>query len=171
MGAASEVCAPVTTLQEKPTASCPALAGDNLQFSLLNSRARHVSAGARQKAEAEASGLFNAFSVTHCSPFLEIRPMPQSVLTAEVKPRASAVTSLHLLSAGRTNPPQSPTNCPPEGFTLILADSTVARFAHVPQDAEHPKNQLLSRREESPQCQHRAPALPCPLVSPPSAGH
>lgn len=65
----------------------------------------HVSAGARQKAEAEASGLFNAFSVTHCSPFLEIRPMPQSVLTAEVKPRASTVTSLHLLSERRTTPP------------------------------------------------------------------
>lgn len=51
----------------------------------------HVSAGVRPKAEAEASGLFNAFSVTHCSLFLETRPVPHSVLLAEIQARARAL--------------------------------------------------------------------------------
>lgn len=99
------VYVPTTALQEKPTASCPAPAAGQPPvqpfepFSLT-----HVSAGVRQKADAEASGLFNAFSVTHCSPFLETRPVPHSVLLAEIKPPVSALASLHLLSEGRTNP-------------------------------------------------------------------
>lgn len=43
------------------------------------------------KAEAEASGLFNASSVTHCSPFLETRPVLHSVPLAEIQARARAL--------------------------------------------------------------------------------
>ena len=92
------VYAPTTALQEKPTASCPAPAAGQPAIQPFELPSTHMSAGVRQKAEAEASGLFNAFSVTHCSPFLETRPVPHSVLLAEIKPYASALASLHLLS-------------------------------------------------------------------------
>lgn len=85
-------------LQEKPTASCPAPAAGQPPLQPFELPSTHVSAGVRQKAEAEASGLFNAFSVTHCSPFLETRPVPHFVLLAEIKPHASPLASLHLLS-------------------------------------------------------------------------
>lgn len=62
-----------------------------------------MSVRVKQKAEAEASGLFSAFAVTHCSPFLETRPVPRSVLLAEIKACASALSSLRLLSEGETN--------------------------------------------------------------------
>ena len=96
-GAGDTVCG-LCALQEKPTASCPAPAAGQPPAQPFELPSTHVSAGVRQKAEAEASGLFNAFSVTHCSPFLETRPVPHSVLLAEIKPCASALASLHLLS-------------------------------------------------------------------------
>lgn len=72
-------------LQKEPTASCP------LPVQPFELPSTHVSAGVRPKAEAEASGLFNAFSVTHCSPFLETRPVPHSVLLAEIQGHATAL--------------------------------------------------------------------------------
>lgn len=78
-------------LQEEPTASCPLPAAGQPPVQPFELPSTHVSAGVRQKAEAEASGLFNAFSVTYCSPFLETRPVPHSVLLVEIKPRARAL--------------------------------------------------------------------------------
>lgn len=78
-------------LQEEPTASCPVPAAGQPPVQPFELPSTHVSAGVRMKAEAEASGLFNASSVTHCSPFLETRPVLHSVPLAEIQARARAL--------------------------------------------------------------------------------
>lgn len=94
--------------RREATASCPLPPRGQSPVQPFELPSTRASAGVRQKAEAEASGLFSAFYVTHCSPFLEIRPVPHSALIAEDKLCASTVTSLHLLSEGKTNPSPVP---------------------------------------------------------------
>lgn len=133
--------------RREATASCPVPPRGQSPVQPFELPSSHVSAGARQKAEAEASGLFNAFYVTHCSPFLEIRPVPHSALTAEDKLCASmSLLCICCLRAKRTLP-HFPTNGLPEGFTSIFAIPAVARFVQTLQGAELSKTSLSSQGE------------------------
>lgn len=138
---------PTMALQEKPTASCPAPAAGQPPVQPFELLSTHVSAAVRQKAEAEASGLFNAFSVTHCSPFLETRPVPHSPCRNQAPCHCSSFSASAVLRAEKALP-QSSTNGPPKDFTLILAASAAARFAHILQNAEHPEKQMPSGNEK-----------------------
>lgn len=125
------VFVPARALQ-KSTASCPVPAAGQPSVQPFELPSTHVSAGVRQKAEAEASGLFNAFlcdtlfslpgnqaSASLCSPCRNEAPC-----------QCFSVSASALLRAKQTLP-QSFVNSPPEDLTLILATSAAARFAHI----------------------------------------